>query len=226
MAGRHYYTLIASLPPLPHFAAAHHLPINRDRLQARLTMLHPEDRQRVRRLSAFLRWHRQPRGRDDATMVKEYDLLMRSIVGTPSARLVEETVTPRTVVAALRRRRLGLPAPLPGEAWGLGPWVGALQRNWHKPEFGLAAVFPWLGRVRDLLAAGKALEMERFLVELEWQRLLAARPLDGFCFEALLNYLFRWNLLEQWLSYGAAAAGQRFEELLMEVIGDHAQQLH
>ncbi|MDF1552846.1 MAG: hypothetical protein P1P84_07280 [Deferrisomatales bacterium] len=226
MGVRRYYALIASLPPLPHFATARHLPINRERLQSRLRMLHADDRELVRRLSSFLRWHHQPRERSDATIVQEYGELRRSIDGTPCARLVEDTVTQRTLVVALRRRQRGLPAPAVDEPWGLGPWVGALRRNWERPEFGLAGVFPWLGRARALLDGREALEAERFLVGLEWERLARARPLDAFRFEALLVYLFRWSVLEQWLSYAAEAAGTRFDELVMEAIGDYDQQLH
>ncbi len=226
MGARRYYTLIASLPPLPHFEKARHLPINRERLQSRLRMLHEEDRELVRRLSSFLRWHHQPRERSNDAIVREYVDLRRSIDGTACARLVEDAVTQRTVLVALRRRQRGLPAPEVNEPWGLGPWVGALRRNWEHPEFGLAGVFPWLGRARDLLAAGEPLEAERFLVGLEWERLGRARPLDGFRFEALLVYLFRWSLLEQWLSYAAEAAVTRFDELVMEAIGDDDQLLH
>jgi hypothetical protein len=223
---RRYYTLIASLPPLPHFEKARHLPINRERLRSRLSMLHADDRELVARLSSFLRWQRQPRDRSDATIVETYAKLRDTIEGTACARLVEDTVAQRTVVVALRRRQRGLPAPGVGEPWGLGPWVGTLRRNWEQPEFGLAGVFPWIGRARDLLAGGEALQAERFLVGLEWERLTRARPLDGFRFEALLVYLFCWSLLEQWLSYAAEAAGTRFDELVTEAIGDYDQLLH
>ena len=226
MGVRRYYTLIASLPPLPHYEKARHLPINRERLQSRLRMLHEDDRALVRRISSFLRWHHQLRDRSDDAIVREYGELHRTIDGTACAQLVEATVTQRTVLVALRRRQRGLSAPGLDEPWGLGPWVGALRRNWEHPEFGLAGVFPWLGQARDLLAGGEALEAERFLVGLEWERLDRARPLDGFRFEALLVYLFRWSLLEQWLSYAAEAAGTRFDELVMEAIGDYDQLLH
>lgn len=225
MPGRRYYTLIASLPPLPHFATAKRLPINQERLRGRLRMLAEEDRVLVGRLEAFLRWQRQTRDRDDGTIVREYRELRRAIDGTPSAHLVEQTVSQRTVMVALRRRQRGQPAPDVDEPWGLGPWVGALRRNWEHPEFGLAGVFPWIGRARDLLAGGESLELERFLTALGWTWLSRARPVDPFRFEALLVYLFRWSLLEQWLSYDADLAGPRFDELVTEAIGDYEQLL-
>lgn len=226
MTVQRYFTLIASLPPLPHFEAAKRLPINRERLQVRLRMLAAEDLSLVERLAAFLRWQRQTRDRDDETIVNEYQELHRSIDGTPCARLVEQTVNQRTVMVALRRRQQGLAAPEVGEPWGLGPWVGSLQRNWDHPEFGLAGVFPWIVQARELLAAGEALELERFLTGLGWEWLGRAQPVDPFRFEALLVYLFRWSLLEQWLSYEAEQAALRFDELVTEAIGDNDQLLH
>ena len=223
---RCYYTLIASLPPLPHFEKATRLPINRERLQGRLRMLTEQDFSLVARLAAFLRWQRQTRDRSDAVIVHDYQALHRHITGTACAHLVEQTVTRRTVVVALRRRQRGLPAPAVDEPWGLGPWVGALQRNWAHPEFGLGGVFPWIGRVQELLAAGEALELERLLTGLGWEQLSRAQPADVFRFDALLVYLFRWNLLEQWLSYAAEAAQPRFDELVTEAIGDYDQLLH
>jgi len=43
---------------------------------------------------------------------------------------------------------------------------------------------------------------------------------DAFSLEALLAYLFKWDILEQWLSYDKEEAKARFEELVSEVSGE------
>jgi hypothetical protein len=44
-----------------------------------------------------------------------------------------------------------------------------------------------------------------------------------FGLEALLAYLFKWDILEQWLSYDQEEAKTRFEELVSEVTGEQGQ---
>ena len=226
MGRARYYTLIASLPHLPYFAKAKRLPINRERLNSRLRMLDETDRALIDRLAGFVRWERQGAERTDPVIVADYLELSRDVAGTPCAQLVEDAATERTVLVALRRRQLGRAAPSPDEPWGLGPWADTLRRNWSDPGFGLAEVFPWLPRARDLLDAGETLELERFLTGLAWDRLDRARPVDPFRFETLLVYLFQWNLLEQWLASNREAAETRFDELIAEAIGDQDEQLH
>lgn len=222
MAGsREYFDLLASLPALPYFEKAERNPINRSRLWERLHMLEPDDLSRVRRAAEFLAWQRQPAARTDAEMVSMYESFIRR-TRTPLLReIVEYRMNQRTVLAALRRRRAGRPAPNPGEAWGVGPWALPLRRNWGDPDFQLAAVFRWLPEARSLLDSGNAIELDRLLFRDEWCWLERLELGSEFSTEALLKYLFQWDILDLWLSYDAQAAHERFEELVVEVTGEH-----
>jgi hypothetical protein len=195
----HYYTLIASLPRLPRFDRAERLPINRERLRERLKMLEPEDAELVERAATFIRWQRQPVARTDQEMVAYYDQVAELFEESILACMFEFLINQRTIMAALRRRHRGLPAPASGEVWGGGRWVRHIEINWEDPDFKLGALYPWIPQARAHLEAGEALA------------------------EALLAYLFKWDILEQWLSYDKEEAKTRFEELVSEVTGEQGQ---
>lgn len=215
-----YVTLIASLPHLPHFTRAERLPISRKRLRERLRMLHPEDFELVQRASQFLAWQRQPAARSDADMVAAYRKLQVLIEHPSLWPLFEFPINVRTVMAALRRRQRGLPRPQRGEPWAVGPWVDRLPRHWEHPDFHLTAVFPWIPQAREYLNAGAALALERFLMDLVWQHVERLAPGYEFSLQTVLAYIFKWDMVQLWLARDAAAASQRFEELVTGVLHD------
>jgi hypothetical protein len=220
---RHYYTLIASLPRLRRFDRAERLPINRERLTERLEMLEPEDAELVERAAAFIRWQRQPVARTDQEMVTYYERVAELIQEPILACMLEFLINQRTIIAALRRRHLGIPAPASGELWGVGRWVRHIERNWEDSDFRLGALYPWIPQARAHLEAGEALALDRLLMNAVWERMDRMAEGDAFGFEALLAYLFKWDILDQWLSYDKEEAKTRFEELVGEVTGDQAQ---
>ena len=55
-----YYMLMASLPPLPPFFTSDQTPISRLRLDRRLSMLEPDDREELAALEDLMRWDRLP----------------------------------------------------------------------------------------------------------------------------------------------------------------------
>ena len=216
--GRHqYYMLMASLPALPRFDQAERLPINRERLISRQSMLLPEDAELVECASDFLAWFRQPATRSDRDMVASYKRMAAIIETRGLWHLFELPINARTVMAALRHRHRGHHAPQDGEPWGVGPLVPHIERHWDDPDFNLGAVYPWISQVRTSLEKGTALELERLVLGLVWDRF--DLPLQGgpFGIEALVAYLFKWGILQQWLSYDKDDAQRRFEELVAEV---------
>ncbi|MEW6356718.1 MAG: DUF2764 family protein [Planctomycetota bacterium] len=220
---RYYYMLMVSLPYLPRFDRAERLPINRDRLQDRLRMLEPDDADRVASLMSFRGWADLPRAQTPDEMerdIKQVEHLMGDRRLRP---VLEFPVDQRTIMAALRRRRRGLPAPAAGERWGLGPWVEHIRQNWEHPDFKLGAVFPWVPQARAHLDAGEALALSRLLMGLVWDRMGRITEGHEFEFRAVLAYLLKWDIVQRWLSYDKDAARIRFEELLLEAVGEHNQ---
>jgi hypothetical protein len=123
----------------------------------------------------------------------------------------------RTIMAALRRRSRGLPAPTAGEPWGVGRYVNHIERNWDHPDFKLGAVYPWIPQARAHLEAGETLALERLLKNTLWDRVDRSVPAYEFGFSAVLVYIIKWDILDLWLSYNIEDAKVRFEELVTEV---------
>jgi hypothetical protein len=218
-----YYTLLTALPPLPRFDRAERVPINRERLFERLKMLEPEDAIIVERASAFLAYRRQPAARTDREMVAAYHRLMEVVHQPDLSAMFEFNINVRTIVAALRRRHQGLPLPAAGEPWGVGPYVRHLEQNWDAPDFKLAAVFPWIPQARALLEDGEALALRRLLFGLTWDYVDRLAQDKSFQFEAVIAYLYKWDLVNRWLAHNVEEAQLRFEELLLEVTHEHAR---
>jgi hypothetical protein len=234
---RHYYTLIASLPVLPHPQRAQRLPINAARFAARLRMLAPDDARVMQLAEELLEWQRQPVDRSDAEFIAFYERLKNPPEvpsvwqEVPSSRpqghyhaedysVLEPILTfrlnQRTLLAALRRRHLELAAPEAGEAWGIGSWVEHIRRHWDAPDFKLTGYFPWLPEAKRLLEQGDSLGLESQQMHLVWQFLERYAQRDPFSFAALLAYRFQWDILQRYLSYNPQQARKRLEQLLTD----------
>ena len=216
--GRHqYFMLMASLPALPRFDQAERLPINRERLSGRMSMLAPEDQFLVTCAGNFMGWFPQPGEGSDADMIACYERLASIVTERRMWALFELPVNLKTVMVALRRRRRGDVALSGDGSWGVGPLVGHIERHWDHPDFKLGSVYPWIVQVRTYLEKDMALELERFILGLMWDHF--SRPLPGgpFGIEALVAYLFKWGVLQRWLSYDHEDARKRFEDLVAEV---------
>ncbi len=213
-----YYTLVASLPPLPRFDGARRLPINRVRLLDRLSMLEPADAEVVKHAAAFFAWDRPGTVPTDGEMIKHHQALVR-LGGKSSFReVLEFPFDLKTLLAGLRRRRMGRPAPVPGESWGVGRWVGHIERNWDEPDFKLAPQYPWLPEMRNLLEKGEALALQKQMFGLVWDHLDRLTQGMEFRFDNVLAYLFKWDILERWLSQKPDEARACFEERITEAL--------
>jgi len=222
MFERHqYYALIASLPRLVRFDQAERLPINLERLRERLTMLAPDDAELVARVASLIVWQRQPMERSDEEMIADYRRFAELIDNPLVYEMVELRIDIRTVVAALRRRKLGMPAPKAGEKWGVGKWARHIEQNWDDPNFKLSSVYPWIHQVREHIEKDEALELERLLMSKVWDGADRLKEDVFFGFDVVLAYLFKWDMQQRWLSYDEEGARVRFDELLAEALNEH-----
>jgi hypothetical protein len=219
----YYYTLTTSLPVLPHFDRAERLPITREKLDLRLRMLEPEDAQLLKSVESYLFWRSQAKKENDADLAKQYRLLIELPMPEELKDFILFRISERTIMVALRRKFRGLPAPNAGETWGLGRWVGHIEKNWDDPDFRLAGVYPWVPKARELLHAGETLELERFILNYTWKLLDQFSSGKEFQVEAIVAYVFKWNILQYWLGLNPEAARKRFETLVGEVYDENAK---
>ncbi len=217
MGSQPYYTLVASLPPLPRLDQTDRLPITRERLAQRLSMLTPDDAQLYESAADFLAWQRQSATRSDEEMIVNFKRLEERIAVPTLQSIFDFPIDQRTIMAGLRRRFRGLPAPASGEPWGVGRYVKHIERNWDHPHFKLSAVYPWIPQARSHLEAGETLALERLLQNTLWDHVDRSVPAYDFGFSAVIVYVFKWDILDLWLSYDIEEAKIRFDELVTEV---------
>lgn len=212
-----YFTLIGSLPYLPEPDRAERLPINRQRFETRFGMLEPDEARELEIACDLLLWERSSSFATDAEVVSRYEWTLQELTQPALRSFVEHWMEIRTVLAALRRQQRGEGPPTEDEAWGVGPRVRWIERNWDKPDFRLGAVHPWIEPARQLLAGENVEELQRLQTNLLWKYLTRIAETDPFSFDAVFAYKFKWHLLDRWLSRDPEAATNRFRHLVEEV---------
>jgi hypothetical protein len=213
---RSYYTLIASLPALPARFDVDRCPITWPRLEDRLRMLEPDDQETLTGLLDFLAWDRQPLDRTDAEMIARYKALLAKTKHPLVRELIDDRIDLRTIIAALRRRRLAWGPPP-----GIGQWTDPIRRRWSHPQFGLQTRFPWMEELDRLLASGSAREAERLILTVTWTHWSRLASNYHFSFEAVLLYVARWSIVNRWTSQNAVAGRERFENILAKLVENH-----
>lgn len=214
-----YTTLICSLPAFGPLFKAQQTPLSRINLEQRLTMLEPNDYEVIEKLSQLLDWFQHPLERSDAELLSMVKKILPTIENEFIRAQVEWRLSLRTLVAASRRKQLGLALPQAQE-WGFGPWTAFIARHWQEPIFGLERLVPWLAKVNDLLANAEAAALEKYLLQLVWEELERVAMGHEFDLEAVALYRLRWDLVARWTAYGTDLAKVRFETL-----ADHAMRV-
>lgn len=226
MGRQPYYTLLASLPSLPRFDRNERLPISRERLQQRLRMLNVDDAQLLECAAAFLTWQKDAQSLSDREMVNRFDK-MAGFTSTPGLRaLFDFPVDQRTIMAALRRRHGGFSPPAHKKPWGVGQYVKHIERNWEAPHFRLAGVYPWLPQAKLYLENEDVLNLDRLLKNMLWDHLDQAVPSYDFSVRAVMSYRMKWDMVDQWLIHDVKKAGERFSELVEEIIHGQPKLFH
>lgn len=217
------YMVIASLPHLPRFDRARRLPIGRETLAARLVLLPSIERDEVDAAHAFLSWQRFAALVSDADVVLEYRRVLTLARTDDLRRLVTFRLGMRTLIAALRRRRMGEGRPQRHDLWGVGPWVHHIVTHYEDADFGLRHVVPWFARARQMFDDGDFAGLEHLVFEVSWNDLDKMAASDRFGFRAVLAYVFKWDLVDRWLGHDAATAALRIDQLAQEALGGFAQ---
>ncbi|KAA1261985.1 hypothetical protein LF1_45460 [Rubripirellula obstinata] len=210
-----YYTLVASLPPLPRSFDAGPIPITASTLRHRLSMLTDADRFVTDQLADFFRWDRQPIERSDGDVIARHQQLKRQIRNPLVLRLVEHRFEVRTLVAALRCQRDGAPRPeLP--ALPVSTWI---RRHWDKAGFGSSSRYPWVAVFCQALDEKQPKHAQYELFSELWQVWSRLDQQYHFTFESVVLYLARWEILFRWSSQNTELGQQRFDDLVEDILG-------
>lgn len=220
-----YYTLMASLPALPPLFSERQPPLSRYSLEQRLRMLEPEDERALVRMGRLLMWSRLPLEVSDQEMVEMAEGVIDEIENPLLREVADWRLGLRTVVAALRRRAAGEPAPGRGEKWGVGRWTRPIELNWGKSDFGLAGALPWIVDFNERIEKMDSLGFERSLLQLVWTYLTRKAEGHYFDFEAVALYAQRWDVIHRWSVYDSTEAAKRFDELMQASWGGYTDEL-
>jgi hypothetical protein len=214
-----YYTLVASLPLLPHFEHAERVPINRYRLDQRLKMLDAGHAGQLAGAWALIGWRpERPFGKGDDEAIQQYLALMGQRLHPALAEYVSLRMDQQTIMAALRRRQSTMAPPSGGQKWGAGQWARWIEQHWDDPDFRFGSMVPWVHEARGFLEAGEAVPLERLLMNIAWQVLNRIAERDTFGFEAVTGYVFKWDILNSWLAQNREAGKEQFQKLIEEVM--------
>jgi hypothetical protein len=221
-----YAMLLASLPrhPLDLFSAKH-ATLSSIQLQRRLDLLDAHDAADLARIESILYWSEHRMG-SDADVIAQGEALLTEIRNDFLRQVIMWRLEQRSILSALRRRRLGLPRPQPKSLWGFGQWLPYIEANWDSPDFGLSRRIPWVVPMQELLAADKTLELEKLVLNLIWNHYARQKHNHFFDFEAVVIYVFRWDIINRWLHYNNAGAVARFDELVQDGLGAFAEGCH
>jgi hypothetical protein len=220
-----YYTLMAALPALEPITAEERPPCSRVRLEKLLQMLEPEDAEQLETLEGIMFFDRLSFDLTDREIVEGAETALATIRSPLLREVAENRLWTRTVVAALRRRHAGAPAPEKGEKWGFGPWTYTIAKNWNRRDFGLGGVLPEIEEFAGLVEREDAVELEKRLLLLVWRYLSRTAEGHYFDFEAVALYVLRWDLLRRWTTQDPAAARERFDGLMEASWGKYASAL-
>jgi hypothetical protein len=212
-----YYTLIGSLPALPrHFEEAERVPISRLGLAERLKMLEPHDAKVIEEMADFLAWERQPLERTDEDVGRRFNQFMAAVDDQFAQDLIRHVVNVRSIIAAIRCRRMKLDPP-----GGVEPLASHIAGNWNHADFRLGSRYPWIGEVDAQLNSEAPFDLERTILNIGWRYTRQLADQFQFSFEAVVLYLIRWEMVYRWTQRNAAAGQEKFEQLVSEAMGEH-----
>ena len=156
--------LMASLPPLGDLFGQNQTPLTEIQLRHRLKFLTDQDSKTLSQIEQLVRRSKQPAEWTDAQIVESAKALFDHLSSNTLKQAVEFVVSLRTIVAALRRRKLGENSPPKQTDWGYSPWIQRIERHWTEPDFGLGTVVPWVSEARRLWDDDDSVELERLIL--------------------------------------------------------------
>lgn len=215
--------LMASLPPLGDLFGQNQTPLTETQLQHRLRFLTDEDSKTLSQIEQLVRRSKQPAEWTDAQIVGSSKALIDHLRSNTLKQAVEFVVNLRTIVAALRRRKLGENSPPKQSDWGYSPWLQRIERHWTEPDFGLGTVVPWVSKARRLWDDDDSVELERLILVESWKQFGRLSNGHYFDFAAVVLYVLRWSLINRRVNYDRETAQKRFNSLIDDGIGNFDQ---
>ncbi len=224
MADSTYYTILTSLPHIDSLFNSRITPISRFQLDKRLSMLTAEDQRKLVAIENLLHWDHMGDDIDEHALILQADRVRASLNSQPLSNLINWRLDLRTIMAALRRKRAGLPAPTEAR-WSFGTRYEYIRNHWSSSTLGLASAFPWVTKANEFLRNGECVALEKLILQATWDHLNQVSMKHTTDFTAVVVYVLRWNLVARWTAYDTEKARVRFRTLVEKSLGDFRDQL-
>ncbi|MFC3909123.1 DUF2764 family protein [Legionella dresdenensis] len=212
-----YYTVVCSLPRMNTQFQIQETPISRLQLEKRLKLL-PEEQYTLALTVESLVWTSWFKPQQS---VAELRPAFQRVMDTQSVFLGDTLLwffDLRSILAALRLRNEKRELPLNAQECWITRWNHKLLANWHEPDFGLQAIYPWLPKVAHDIAQKDTIAVEEFLLSYIWQHLAIVESGHYFDFEAIIIYLLRWNIIHYWSQFNKDYALKQINELAQIIL--------
>jgi len=214
-----YAMLMASLPP--HALSLWDIKNKRlspVQLERHLSVLSVKDRQTLREIETVLHWAKMPTIEEEQQLIKNTQQLLVSLQSSFLNEVIVWRLNIRTIMAAIRRRKLNLTITEQQDYFGFGEVSAVIKKNWQVDDFSLAYRFPWIKEANQLFNNNETLALEKLLLNLSWQHYERLSQGHYFDFEAVIIYVLRWNIINRWAQNDEKKAMQQFELLVEQAL--------
>jgi len=214
-----YAMLMASLPP--HALSLWDIKNKRlspVQLERHLSVLSVKDRQTLREIETVLHWAKMPTIEEEQQLIKNTQQLLMSLQNSFLNEVIVWRLNIRTIIAAIRRRKLNLTITEQQDSFGFGEVSAVIKKNWQVDDFSLAYRFPWIKEANQLFNNNETLALEKLLLNLSWQHYERLSQGHYFDFEAVIIYVLRWNIINRWAQNDEKKAMQQFELLVEQAL--------
>ena len=220
-----YTMLMSGLQPHPlSLWDLENKPASRIHLERRLTLLQDQDRLQLEKIVSILHWARMDaENSSDAQIATEAESIIQGIDNPLLRETIIWRMELRTVMTAIRRRKLGMDAPPKDQRWGYGQVLPFIRKNWEMDDFSLSHRFSWIQQANRLFETEQSVELEKLLLNLSWQHYERIGQGHYFDFEAVVIYVLRWNIVHRWVQCDEQIAMQQFEKLVNDGLGQYLE---
>ena len=214
-----YAMLIASLPP--HALSlwdVQNKSLSRVQLDRHLSLLSVEDKQILDNIEAALHWAKMPSIKQAQLAAKNADQLLSILDNYFLEDVVIWRLQIRTIMAAIRYRKLKPSLKDAVEFQGYGEVVSRIKKNWQTEDFSLNNRFPWVKEANQLFNTNETVALEKLLLNLSWQHYEKIGQGHYFDFEAVIIYVLRWDIINRWAKNDEQKAMEQFELLVEQAL--------
>lgn len=192
--------------------------LSKVQLERHLKLLSIKDKKMLDNIEAALHWAKMPSIKEAQLAEKNAEQLLSTLHNPFLEEVVIWRLQIRTIMAAIRYRKLNSSLNSAVEFHGYGEIVNHIKTNWQSDDFALSLRFPWVKQAHQLFMTNETVALEKLLLDLSWQHYEKIGQGHYFDFEAVIIYVLRWDIINRWAKNDQQKAMQQFEDLVEQAL--------